>query len=186
MSRNLLVLLLEGASREELEAAVAEPDDEEPSVYIVAPSHVGPLEWLATDETRAHGEASARVLDAEWLLAGATEPGGEAGVSDPALAVADALKRFTADEIAVVGSGVVDPSLISSLRSFALPISLHGVRVGPSNAGSRARGIVRALTSGRSAATPFAAFVAANLGLLALAVVGSLLVALVVWLIDVL
>jgi len=186
MGRRLLVLLLDVASREELDGVVAEADADEVSVYIVAPSHVGPLEWLATDEERAHGEASARVLEAEWLLAGAAELGGEAAVSDPVLAVADALKRFAADEIVLVGSGTVDPLLLSSLRSFGLPISLHGVRPGPRNARSRARGIVRGLTSGRSSATPFVAFLAANLGLLALAILGSLLVAVIVWLVGVL
>jgi len=165
---------------------VAALDAEEASVYIVAPSHPGPLEWLASDEVRAHGEASARVLEAEWLLAGVAELGGEAGVSDPVLAVADALERFAADEIVLVGSGLVDPSLLASLRSFGLPVSLHGLRAGPRGVRSRARGVVRGLTSGRSAATPFAAFVAANLGLLLLAICGSLLVALVVWLIGVL
>ena len=62
-----MILLLDEVSREELVTAIG--DDGFPSVYIVAPAQVGPLEWLATDERRAQGEAEARVLAAEWLLA---------------------------------------------------------------------------------------------------------------------
>ena len=184
MTRQLLVVLFDGASRVELEAAVAGSDEGDAAVYIVAPTHVGPLEWLATDESRAQGEAAARVLEAEWLLAGVSELGGEAGESDPVVAVGDALERFAADEIVLVGSGEVDSSFLSSLRVFGLPVTLSGVTLVPSSVGSRARARVRGLTSGRSAATPFAAFLAANLGLLMIAVLGVLIVALVVWLIG--
>lgn len=184
MPHRLLLLLLESVSRDELEAAVTVPADEVEAVYIVAPRGVGPLEWLATDEARAHGEAEARVLEAEWLLAGVAELGGEAGESDPVLAVGDALERYAADEIVVVGHGEVDPSLLDSLRSFGLPVALSGVRPGRPGFASRRRELTRSLRSGRSPATPWVAFAAANLGLLLFALVGSAIVLLVVWLIG--
>jgi hypothetical protein len=186
VARHLLVLLLGDATRTDLEAAVEASGQEDVAVYIVAPSHVGPLDWLATDEDQAHHEAATRVLDAEWLLAGISELGGEAGEADPVVAVTDALQRFPADEIVVVGSGTIDPPLVASIRSLGLPVSLSGVAVGSDSAGSRVRAFGRAFSSGRSSGTPFLAFVAANLGLLLIALVGALLVALVVWLIGVL
>jgi hypothetical protein len=180
----LLVVLLEGVSRAELERAVAASADEVESVFIVAPIHVSALDWLATDEARARGAAAARVLEAEWLLEGVAELGGEAGEADPVLAVGDALGRFPADEIVLVGHGAVDGALVSSLRGFGLPLRLSGVSPAAAGIGSRARGLLSALRSGRSAGTPFAAFVVANLGLLLLALVASLLVGLVVWLVG--
>ena len=75
------------------------------AVYIVAPSDVNALDWLATDEGQANREAATRVLAAEWLLDGISELGGEAGDADPVLAITDALQRFPADEIVVVGNG---------------------------------------------------------------------------------
>lgn len=178
-----LVVLMGAVSRDELETAVAS-DAGAVSIYVVAPSHVGPLEWLATDEERAHGEAAARVLEAEWLLEGVAETGGEAGEPDPVVAVGDALEHFPADDIVLVGGGTIDTALLASLRGFGLPVRLSGVRLVEASARSRARGLIRSLGSGRSAATPFVAFVGANLGLLALAVLGSLLVALIVWLVE--
>ena len=114
----LLLVLLEGVSRAELERAVTESGRKGGSVYIVAPSRVGALEWLATDEDRARGAAAARVLEAEWLLDGVAEVGGEAGEADVVLAVRDALEHFPADEIVLVGQGAVDGPLVwASARS---------------------------------------------------------------------
>jgi len=183
--KRVLVVLVGPVTRAQLEDAVGD-DDPEISVYVVAPSRVGPLEWLATDERRAQGEAAARVLEAEWLLADAADTGGEAGESDPVLAVADALERFPAQEIVLAGDGSIDGVLLEALRSFDLPIRTSGIGLAPGGATARIREFGRSLRSGRSSATPFAAFVAANLGLLGLALLGSLLVALVVWLVSVL
>lgn len=180
----LLVVLIGGTSRAELESVIAAAGDDETTVYLVAPSRVGPLEWLATDEGRARGEAAARVLEAEWLLEGTAEVGGEAGESDVVVAVADALEHFAADEIVLVGDGSVDATLLASLRAFGLPVRLSGPALVPASLRTRLRGGLLSLGSGRSTATPFVAFLAANLGLLALAVLGSLLVVLVVWLVD--
>lgn len=186
MTTHLLVVLLDGASRADLEAAVAASvdDDGEPVVHIVAPTRVGALDWLATDESRAHGEAAARVLEAEWLLAETVEAQGEPGAGDPVLAVADALRGFSADAIVVVGSGAIDAPLLASLRSFGLPVTLSGLAVAPPSAASSGRALARGLISGRNASTPFVAFVLANVGFLLAAVLGSLIVAALVWLIS--
>jgi hypothetical protein len=56
-SRNLLVVLLEDATRPELREAIAERGDGPPHVRVVAPTRAGLLEWLATDEDRARSEA---------------------------------------------------------------------------------------------------------------------------------
>jgi hypothetical protein len=183
--RRLLVVLVGPVTRAQLEDAVGD-DDPETAVYVVAPSRVGPLEWLATDERRARGEAAARVLEAEWLLADAAEAGGEAGEADPVVAVGDALEHFPAQEIVLAGDGRVDGVLLDALRSFGLPVRTSGVVLVPAGASARVHEFGRSLRSGRSSATPFVAFFAANLGLLGLALLGSLLVALAVWLVSVL
>jgi hypothetical protein len=68
VTRNLLVVLLNDASLPELRSAVEERGDGLPNVYVVAPAHVGPLHWLATDEHAAREEAGVRALEAEWML----------------------------------------------------------------------------------------------------------------------
>ncbi len=183
VGERLLILLLDSGSRSGLDAAVDDHGDGYPAVHIVVPAHVRTLDWLATDETRAQGEAGARVLEAEWLLDGAGEVSGETGEADPVLAVEDALRRFPADEIVVVGGGEVDEELVTSLRSFGLPLSLNGLSVRPASLRGRARGATRSLVSGRSAGTGFAAFAGANLGLLLLGVAISLIGMLIVWLV---
>jgi len=184
MGRNLLVLVLDEVSRDQLEAAVEGRGDGYPSVYVVVPAHVGPLEWLATDEVRAHGEASARVLEAEWLLEGAGEIGGESGSPDPVQAAEDALARFPADEIVVVGKRPLDEELLERLRSLGPPVSPSGLAVRPSSLRTRTRDAIRSLGSGRSSSTPFVAFVGANLGLLLIGVAIALVATLIVWLVG--
>ncbi len=132
----LLLVLLEGVSRAELERAVTESSEKAESVYIVAPSRVGALEWLATDEDRARGAAAARVLEAEWLLEGVAEVGGEAGEADVVLAVRDALEHFPADETVLVGQGAVDGPLVRSLAALGVSLRLSGVPR-PARAASR-------------------------------------------------
>ena len=92
--RNVLVLLLEESSRSRLRRAVAERGDGQANVHVVAPTRVGPLEWLATDEDEARAEAAVRAFDAEWTLAGDAEVEAEPGDVDPVLAVEDALRSF--------------------------------------------------------------------------------------------
>lgn len=180
MGRRLLILLLDGASRPDLEDAVEARGNGYPSVYVVAPASVGPLEWLATDEARAQGEADVRALEAEWLLEGQAEVGGgEAGHSDPVQAVADALERFDAEEIVVVGEA--DDDLLASLRALGPPVvAPHGAR--PSTLRTRMRDEYRAFTSGRSEGTPWVAFVVSNVGFFLIALAFALLGVLIVWL----
>jgi hypothetical protein len=183
MGRQLLILLLGGASRAELEAAVEERGDGYPSVYVVVPAHVGALDWLATDERRAQDVADVQALEAEWLLAGIAEiDGGEAGNPDPVQAVADALERFTAEEIVVVAPGEVDQELLSELRTLGPPVTAPGLLERPSTGRSRLRASLRAMQSGRSESTPWLAFVGANLGLLLFCAAFAIVGAIIVWL----
>jgi hypothetical protein len=184
VSQRLLVLLYGDASPAVLQAAVAESADPEPSVYLVAASRVGPLDWLATDEGRARDEAAARVLEAEWLLAGQAELGGGAGDVDPVLAVRDALEHFAADEILVVGSGRIDYALLTALEALGPPLRLHGVTVAAPARGDRLRALARSLLGGRSAATPLVALIAWNVGLLIVILVCSGVALLVLWLLG--
>jgi hypothetical protein len=79
----------------------AGPDAE---VRVVAPaSDLSPLQWLASDEDEARGEAAEIAREAEK----AAEPEAghvEAGVGDvdPVQAIEDALRQFPADEVLVV------------------------------------------------------------------------------------
>ena len=144
------------------------------------PANVNALDWLATDETRAHGEAGVRALEAEWLLEGGAEvAGAEAGHLDPVQAVADARERFEADEIVVVGRA--DDDLLAALRRLGLPVSAPA-GAAPSTRRSRLRTSAQAFTSGRSEATPWVAFVLSNLGFLLIALAFALIGTLIVWL----
>lgn len=184
MSRNLLVVLLSDASLPELRSAVEERGEGLPNVYVVAPAHVGPLHWLATDEQAAREEAGVRVLEAEWMLSDEAAVGGEAGEADPVLAVEDALRRFPADEILLVGGSAADSSLESSLRRQPVPSTWVGRSPPPDGRRSRLRDAVGGLVSGRSGATPFVAFAGANLALLLIGLLITLVVVLIVWLIG--
>jgi hypothetical protein len=122
------------------------------------------------------------VLEAEWILSGEAAVGGEAGEADPTLAVEDALRRFPADEILLLGGGATDSSLQTSLRGLGLPITWVGQSPPARGNRSRLRDAVRGLASGRSSATPFVAFAGANLALLLIGLLITLVVALIVWL----
>jgi hypothetical protein len=123
-----------------------------------------------------------RVLEAEWILSGQAAVGGEAGEAHPTLAVEDALRRFEADEILLVGGGAADGNLEASLRRLGVPITWVGRSPLTSRSRSRPRDAVRELASGRSSATPFAAFAGANLALLLIGLLITLVVALIIWL----
>jgi hypothetical protein len=177
VSRNLLVVLLNDASLEELHDAVEHAaGDGRPRVYVVAPAHVGPLHWLATDEQSARDQAGVRALEAEWILADEASVGGAAGDADPTLAVEDALRSFKADEILLVGGTAADQGLRTSLAPLGVPVTWVGP---PPGKGRKAR--LRGLTSGRSNATPFVAFVTANVALLLIGVAITIAVLLILW-----
>ena len=180
-SRNVLVLLLDEGHEAQLWDAVAAASDESAAVHIVAPARVSAVEWLATDEDAARTDAEVRALQAEWALQGEAQVEGEAGDADAVLAAKDALRRFPADEILLVGGASEDGGTEASIRELGLPVQ----RI-PATAQLRERrGLreaLRALARGESKATPFVLFVAVNAALLALAGVIALVVLLVLWL----
>ena len=168
-------MLLDDHPPEGLQEAVSAEGDGRPRVHVVAPIHIGTLDWLATDEDAARAEAAARAFETEWTLAEAAEVEGSEGEFDPELAVEDALRTFPADEIFLVGG---DRELARSLRRFGLPIRrLGGEHPTPDGRIGR---FAREFAVGRSRATPFVAFAGANLALLALATLITLVVVLVV------
>jgi hypothetical protein len=179
--RNLLVLLLEDGSEAQLRQAVEDRADESLSVHVVAPAQVGPLAWLASDEDDARRQAEVRALAAEWTLADRAEAGGEAGDVDPVQAVEDALRRFPADEILVVGGASANGALDASLKRFGVPVTRAGGSLPPAGH-TRLRETTRAIVAGRSRATPFVFFLGVNVALLALAAVLTAIVVLVLWL----
>jgi hypothetical protein len=178
--RNLLLVLLDGATPAALSRAVRRLD-EAASVHVVAPTRVGMLDWLATDEDDARVAAEVRALEAEWALADDAEVEGEAGDVDPIVAVEDALRRFDAEEILLVGGATEDGGVEDSLKRFGRPIRR---RDGASQIRERSllREFGRAIRAGGSKATPFVLFASVNLTLLALAAAISLIVILIVWL----
>lgn len=179
-SHNLLVVLLADGSEAALRRAVAERPDESLAVHVVAPTRVGPLEWLATDEDDARREADTRALVAEWTLHDQAEVEGEAGDVDPILAVEDALRSFPADEILIVGGASENGSLEASLRQFGLPVTRLGGSL-PTPDHQQLRENTHAIVGGRSKATPFVFFAGVNLALLALAALITAIVVLVLW-----
>ena len=76
----------------------------EAEVRVVAPaSALSPLQWLASDEDEARGEATEIARSAEKAAkpeAGRVEA--EVGDADPVQAIEDALRQFPADEVLVV------------------------------------------------------------------------------------
>ena len=90
------------------------------SVRLVAPAHVGPLEWYGSDEDAAREKARERA-EAD-LRALRSEGEAQASGPDPVLAVEDALSDFPADRILVAGPA--DAALGDALRRFDLPVEL--------------------------------------------------------------
>jgi hypothetical protein len=148
-------------------------------VRLVAPAHVGPLHWYATDEDEERADAEARAGVEAAVVARApdvevVEAG--AGEADPVLAVEDALSDFPADRIVVVGEE--DAALDSSLRRFSIPVE----HLGKQAPGGGAHETGRAIMSGRSAATPYAVFGGAMVVLGTVVALLLLLAALILWL----
>lgn len=178
---NVLVLLFPDGSETQLRRAVEERADERLRVRVVAPARLGPLEWLASDEDGARNEADVRALTAEWTLAESAEVEGEAGDVDPVVAVEDALGRFAADEILIVGGTAANGGLEATLRRYGLPVTRLGGPL-PAPAHPRLREAVRAIVGGRSRSTPFVFFAGVNLFFLVLAILLSAIVLLILWL----
>ena len=150
-------------------------------MHVVAPTRVGMLDWLATDEDAARATAEVQALEAEWALADDADVEGEAGDVDPIVAVEDALRRFDADEILLVGGASENGGIEKALKGLDRPVR----RVdddGQVRQRSTLRGFWRAIRAGRSKATPFVFFASVNLALLVLAAAISLIVLLILWL----
>ena len=106
----------------------AGPDAE---VRVVAPaSDLSPLEWLATDEDEARGEAAEIARSAERAVqpeAGRVET--EVGDTDPVQAIEDALRQFPADEVIVVTRPATTPSWLEqdsaeeASERFGVPVT---------------------------------------------------------------
>lgn len=148
------------------------------NVRLVAPAHVGPLEWYGSDEdaARERAEEGLRALGRE----GEGEGEGEVRSSgpDPVLAVEDALSDFPADRIIVAGAA--DAALGNSLRRFDRPVELLE-HPPPATTGDELRESGRAVLSGRSDATPYVAIGGAMVVLGAVLAGLLLLAALVLW-----
>jgi hypothetical protein len=105
VSRRLLVVTTVPVEGDALRERVrAHTGTEEAEVRVVAPaSDVSPLEWLASDEDDARGEAAEKAEESARALAPearVTEAG--VGDTDPVQAIEDALREFPADELLVV------------------------------------------------------------------------------------
>jgi hypothetical protein len=100
-------------------------------VRVVAPaSDLSPLEWLASDEDEARGEAAEIARSATR----AAEPEaarveGEVGDSDPVQAIEDALRQFQADEVLVVtrpgdeANWLEQDSAAEASERFGIPVT---------------------------------------------------------------
>ena len=146
-TENLLVVLLEGGSRAELQQVIAERGGE-PNVRVVAPAAVGKLEWLTSDEDAARAEADQRAARAASTIEDQATAEVEQGDTDLVLAVEDALRTFPAQEILIVG-GEDDAVLELSLLPLGLPVTRVGASRPPEPGDGVARGTRRA-AEGRS------------------------------------
>lgn len=174
---NVLVLVLdEHPDLPAMRSALAER--RATSVRLVAPAHVGPLHWYATDEDEEYAEADARVHEAERAIAPVADVEGGAGEPDPVLAVEDALNEFRADRIVVVGDE--DAALDESLRRFHVPVERLGGPPEPT-ASDALHETGRSIVSGRSNLTPYAVFAGAMVVLGAVVALLLLVAALVLW-----
>jgi hypothetical protein len=103
-AKRLLVVATAPVDEAVLRDSVREHVGPDAAGRVVAPaSDLSPLEWLATDEDEARGEAADIAHSAERAVepeAGRVET--EVGDSDPVQAIEDALRQFPADEVIVV------------------------------------------------------------------------------------
>lgn len=147
-------------------------------VYVVAPTVVGPLTWLANAERDATLRAEMRALEAERALAGLVDVASAAGAVDPVEAAEKALEAFPANDIVVVGSAA-DDGLERALAVFRLPVS----RIGPPpGRQARLNREMRELAGGRNAGKLLAWIVGMNVVLIVASIVLSLFTLFVLWL----
>ena len=99
-------------------------------IRIVAPAaDVSPLQWLASDEDEARGEAEQIAEDAGRAVEGEATVETEVGDPDPVQAIEDALRTFPADEVIVVTRAGEEASWLekdtdaAALDRFGLPVT---------------------------------------------------------------
>jgi hypothetical protein len=102
--KRVLVVATTPVDQETLRMRVRETAGEGAEIKVVAPaSDVSPLQWLATDEDEARGEAADVAREAEHAVESEAERVEvEVGDSDPVQAIEDALRTFPAEEIVLV------------------------------------------------------------------------------------
>lgn len=149
-------------------------------VYVVAPTVVGPLTWLANAERDATLRAEVRALEAERALAGLVDVASAAGTIDPVEAAEKALAVFPANDIVVVGSAA-DDDLERALGVLRLPVSRLGP---PPGKQARLNRELRELAGGRNAGRLLAFIVGMNVALMIAAIVLSLFALLVLWIVG--
>jgi hypothetical protein len=177
--QNVLVVLLEDGDRTELRRAISRRSDDAQNVRVVAPTKLGTLQWLTSDEDESRADARARASTAGWLLSDQGRIDVERGDADPVLAVEDALRTFPAEEILIVGAG--DPALERSLSGLGVPVSRVG-GAGPPERADELREGARKVAQGRTEASPFAVLAGVNLAIAAVVAAIILIVVLAIWL----
>lgn len=174
---NVLLLVVGDTSPETIRESLASGPWR---VHVVAPTVVGPLDWLSNAEEGAHLRAEVRGLEAERALAGLVPVTSAAGDVDPVQAVADALVEFPATEILVAGASA-DLDLERALARFRLPVR----RIGPPpRARARVNLRIRKLAGGRDPGALLALILGMNVALMIGAIVLSLFALLVLWLVG--
>jgi hypothetical protein len=174
---NLLLVVVGEASPETIRLALARRPQH---VYVLAPSVVGPIDWLSNAEEGARMRAGSRALEAERALDGLVDVTSSAGGVDPVEAVSEVLTGFPAHEIVVTGAAA-DAGLERALAVFGLPVG----RVGPPPGGrARVYGEVRELAGGRNAGKLLALVFGMNVVMMVGAILLSLFALLVLWLVG--
>lgn len=132
MPRRILVVTTAPVEGDALRARVREhAAGEEAELHIVATaSDLSPLDWLATDEDEARGEAAERAAGVgEAVAPEADEVETEVGDSDPVQAIEDALRTFPADELLLVtrrdddAGWLEEGAAAEALARFSLPVT---------------------------------------------------------------
>jgi hypothetical protein len=130
-AKRLLVVATVQVEETILRDRVREHVGQDAEVRVVAPaSDLSPLQWLATDEDEARGEAADIARSVERAVqpeAGRVET--EVGDSDPVQAIEDALRQFPADEVVVVtrpgddAGWLEKDSAAEASERFGLPVT---------------------------------------------------------------
>ena len=132
MSRRILVVTTAPVEGDALRARVREhAAGEEAELHVVATaSDLSPLDWLATDEDEARGEAADRAAGVQDAVAPDAESvEAEVGDADPVQAIEDALRTFPADELVLVTRREEDAGWLEegaageALARFSLPVT---------------------------------------------------------------